>query len=153
MRINKVCYLLICCFCGSVFSASAQMLDLLGGSAIGGAIMKGGVSSVNQGMNALKYTQLLQALSQNAQIIRINHMGRYNRVGKNDISGNPFHPYQFTVGNNGTSRFYIELSGVDINTCKRLVSERLGQADTMINGQSNNGTACTSASKIKFIFN
>lgn len=153
MRINKVSYLLMCSLCGVAFSASAQMLDLLGGSAIGGAMIKGSASSVSQGMNALKYTQLLQALSQNAQIIRINHMGQYNRVGRNDISGNPFHPYHFSIGSEGSARFYIELSGVDANTCKRLVSERLGQVSVVVNGQGASASSCSSASKIKFVFN
>ena len=57
MIINRMRYLLVCLAIGATFSASAQMLDLIGSGAIGGAMMKGSVSSINQGMNALKYTQ------------------------------------------------------------------------------------------------
>ena len=152
MKINKKHYLLMCLICGAAFSVSAQMLDLVGGAAIGGAMTKGSISSVNKGMNALKYMQLLQALSQNAQLIRIRHMGRYEQINKSGISGNPFRPYQFNIGNEGASRFYIELSNVESNICKRLVSENIGQVSVVVNGQGSNANACSSTSKIKFIF-
>ena len=92
MKVSKFVKVFSVLMCYIAFSASAQMLDLLGSGVIGGAMTKEGVSSVNQGMKALKYTQIVQALSQNAAIIKIKYMGNYTRVGTSDISGNPFKP-------------------------------------------------------------
>ena len=153
MKINHIMKFLSIFLCGVSFSASAQLLDLLGSGAVGGTIMKEEIASVNRGVKTLKYTQIVQALSQNSQIIRINHMGNYHRVGRSDISGNPFRPYSFDVGSVGNNRFYIEVSGVDMDMCKRLVSTNIGAVDVNVNGTNKNKTACTSSSKIKFIFN
>ena len=152
MKVNNILKIFSILICGVAFSASAQLLDVLGSGAIGGAMTKGSVSSVNQGMNALKYTQIVQALSQNAAMIKINHMGNYANVGRSDISGNPFHPYNYNIGSIGNNRFYIELSGIEQNLCRRLLSGGVGAKEINVNGQGQNGNACSDTSKIKFVF-
>ncbi|MBQ9738516.1 MAG: hypothetical protein IJV75_03280 [Alphaproteobacteria bacterium] len=152
MKVNNIVKVFGVFACSIAFSASAQMLDLLGSGAVGGAMTKESVSSVNQGMNALKYTQIVQALSQNAAIIKIKYMGNYTRVGTSDISGNPFRPYHYNIGHIGNNRFYIELTGVEQELCKRLFSSGVGAKEININGQGQNKNACSHTSQIKFVF-
>lgn len=145
-------YILSVLICGMAFSVSAQMIDLIGSGAVGGALTKESTTSINQGMNALKYTQMIQALSQNAAMIKIKYMGDYAKVGRSDIAGNPFKPYQFNVGSSTKNRFFIELIGIEQKLCHRLVTSGVGAQDVEINGQGKNSNACTSSSQIKFIF-
>ena len=152
MKVSNFVKVLSVFMCYIAFSASAQMLDLLGSGVVGGAMTKESVSSVNQGMKALKHTQIIQALSRNATIIKIKYMGNYTGVGAFDISGNPFNPYHYNIGNIGNNRFYIELTGVDQNLCVRLLSSGVGAQEIIVNGQRQNKSACSPTSQIKFIF-
>ncbi len=145
-------YILSVLICGMAFGVSAQMIDLIGSGAVGGALTKESITSINQGMNALKYTQIMQAISQNAAMIKIKYMGDYVKVGRSDIVGNPFKPYQFNVGSSTKNRFFIELKGVEQKLCRRLVTSGVGAQDIDINGQGENSNACSVSSQIKFIF-
>lgn len=153
MKINNITKIMIALMCGTAFSASAQMLDLIGSGAIGGAMMKGEIASVNRGMNTLKYTQLLQALAQNANIIRINYMGKYDKVKNSDVSDHILRSYNAIAGVGGASSlFYIELSNIDKITCKKLSSNNVGAKEVYINNIKGNARNCSDMSKIKFIF-
>lgn len=150
MKINKIIVTLIC---GFSFSVSAQMLDLIGSGAIGGAMTKGSVASVNQGMKMLKYTQLTQSLIQNAHMIRIHHMGQYNKVGQVDISEGSLKRYNATAGvADIPNHFFIEIYQVEKDLCKRLVDGSVGAKRVEVNNAGNNIGACSEKSKIKFTF-
>jgi hypothetical protein len=145
----------ILCFilCLLSVSVSAQMLDLIGSGAIGGAMTKGSVNSVNQGINMLKYTQLVRSLTYSVNVIRINHMGNYARVSNSDIDKSSFYPYGAQAGSLGRDHFYIELTGLSDTICKRFVSGDITFNEIYINGHKGGSDLCSSSSKIKFIFN
>lgn len=154
MKVNNIVKVFGVFACSIAFSASAQMLDILGGGAVGGAIMKGEIASVDRGMKALKYTQLVQELSQNAQMIRIKYMGKYDTVGMSDVLGGILKKYNTTAGMaERYSHFYLEVSGVDKGICRQLVAADVGAISVVVNGQNKNINACSDLSKIKFIFN
>lgn len=138
--------------CGTTLTVSAQMLDLIGSGAVSGTMTKGSIQSVNQGLTVFKQTQIIQALTQNAHLIRIQYMGNYSRVGRSDITSHSFKPYTFDVGSEGNNRFYIVLSDVDVEMCQKLADTQVGAISVEINGTKGNRQSCTNTSEIKFIF-
>lgn len=142
---------LIMGICLVSFGVAAQLIDVLGAGAVGGAQTVGSVKSVSRGLSVLQQNQLAQNVNQLVMDIKINYMNGYNGLSKSSFQGSdPFHDLTWDVGNVDNSHFYLTLEGVDTSTCKRLMDLVRGYSNVNVNGQ--NKSACSNNSKIKWIF-
>lgn len=133
-----------------VTSSQAQMVDLLSGMAVQGALTQQSAQSVSQGFSQLKKTQLLSGLNQASAEIKTLYLGNYSRVSKNSVSASYFQGVNYQIGNLGTTEFFIQLNQIDEVVCSYLVSMVRDVKQIFVNGNQNK--ACQKNNSIKFIF-
>lgn len=146
--------ILIALICGISVQGVAQILDLLGTSAVDGVMMKGNVSSVASGMSALKRTQTVQTLSHAVNMIRIDAQGDYRNIQKYKMHLEPFKKmgYAYELSTHTAHEFDIILKNVDDYTCRMFVTSGVGAKYIDVNGEGKEKSACSEKSKIKFTF-
>ena len=132
--------------------ASAQMVDLMGGLAVQGAIENQAVQSATQGISAAKRLRILQDIQDIAMQIKTNYFGTYTYVNKNYIQGNPLQDIQWTLGSVTDDLFYIQLNQIDNQLCRYLITQNVSAKNILLNNNKANPSSCTEKNTIRFIF-
>lgn len=146
----KIILFVFCC--GFTLTVSAQMLDLLGSRAVDGVMMRGSASSVSGAMRAFRNTQMIQALSQTVNLIRIDLKGDYRSIHAHKVVGDPLDGYEYTLSSDRPHEFNLTLENIDKDTCRNFVSSGVGALRIDVNEEGDDEDACTASSKIKFTF-
>ncbi len=133
-------------------SVAAQLTDTLSGLAIQGALTSQSTRSVAQGLSMLKRNRIMQDLTQTAMEIRISHPNGYMNVNTTSVGGQPFEGLDWQVGPTGTSQFYIQLSDIDMSSCRYLVSGTTAAKEVYVNGTVGTAEKCSQNNMLRFIF-
>ena len=133
-------------------SLNAQMVDLMSSMGIQGALTNQGTKTVAQGMNALQQNQIVQELVQIATEAKITYMGNYSRISKSNFSADYLRNINWNIGAVGTSRFFIEMSSLDEQLCRKMVLNPARANEVLIDGQKASADQCRNGTTIRFIF-
>lgn len=131
---------------------SAQMVDLMGGLAVQGAITNQATQSASQGISATKRLRILQDIQDIAMQIKTNYFGTYTYVNKTFIQGNPLQDLNWTLGSVSDNLFYIQLNQIDNQLCRYLVMQNVSARDTLVNDGKADPSSCSEKNAIRFIF-
>lgn len=134
-------------------AVSAQLIDTLAAGSIGAASATQGVKSVRQGISMMQQNQLIQNINSMIMDIKINSLNGYQNLNKSDFQGgNPFGGLEWDIGAAGNNRFYLQINGVDKNTCRRVLDSVRDYTSVTVNGSAGKNNACSDNSKIKWVF-
>jgi len=133
----------------SGFSAQAQMADTLGALAVQGEISTDGYKAISQGQQALSRMQFQQDLAMLVNDIRINYMGNYSGISKDNVMSQGIRGVDWNVSDDGSMGFVISVNGLDGATCFICTSPNFSAKKVDING----GGSCNAAgNSVKMYF-
>ena len=133
-------------------SVSAQMVDLMGGLAVQGAIAGQSTQSAIQGLSAAQRLKVLQDIQDIVMQVKTNYFGTYTFINKNIIQGNPLNGMNWIIGSVSDDLFYIQLNQIDNQTCRYLITQNVSAKDTLLNNKKANSSLCSDQNIIRFIF-
>lgn len=133
--------------------AGAQLIDTLAAGSVGSVSATQGVKSVRQGLSMMQQNQVVQNINKMVMDIKMNSLNGYQGLNKDTFQGsNPFGGLGWDVGSVSNSQFYLELTGVDAATCRRLMDLVQEYASVSLNGSTQKSEVCSDNSKIKWVF-
>lgn len=143
---RKIIFILGFMFSMPCFS---QMVDLIGGLSVQGAMDAAAYRSAAGGMSALNRMQILQNLQQAAMEIKTTYFGNYQNVSRQSVSSAFFPKISWTVGSEGSRNFYIQINQINKSDCQYFLSQGTGAVRAEVNGS---GTVCSDNNTIRFIY-
>lgn len=132
------------------FSAQAQFMDMLAGTALQGQMAVQGASGYKRGMDMIQQNNILSQLNLLIMDIRTRGAANYKNLNKANFPYN-FGPFDWNIGSFNETQFFIELKNVDKSSCNRFVDMVTEASFVKVNSKT--GKDCEDQNNIQFIFN
>ena len=147
MKKITVLFLMSCCFS---FNVSAQLIDVIAGSAIQGQVAAQSVAGTKKGLNMIQQNKLLAQLNLLITEIRTSSFGKYSNLNKQNFNYN-FGSFDWDIGAINDDQFFIELKNIDKSSCNYLLNAVSEAVTVKINSFIKKD--CDDLNSIQCIFN